>query len=333
MKSNNFPPVSIIIPVYNEEKRLSECLDSIISQDYPQEKLEIIIVDDNSSDNTVPIAKNYKTKIFTNGSRNIEKGKSIGVAKAKNEYLLLLDADNRLPHKGWLAKLVRSMEENRLAVGAEAIWFKYENGHTIADRYCELFGINDPMAFYLNRRDRLMATENNWNLPGRIIKETKDYYLVEFNEKNLLTVGSQGFLTKKSLILKTQWQPYLFHMDSNMDLINQGFSQFLMIKDSIVHLHCNSVKKFIQKLQRNFTLFLNLENIRRYTWRTKPLKLILVTLSMVTVIRPFFDSLKGFFKKPDIAWFLHPFVSFYIPIVYIFYIIKGFEFKKIFNNK
>lgn len=173
MKNNNFPPVSIIIPVYNEGKRLLGCLDSIKNQSYPQEKLEIIVVDDNSSDNTTAIAKKYNTRILTNGSRNIEKGKSIGVAEAKNEYLLLLDADNRLSHKDFLAKLVRAMEENQNAVGAEAIWFKYDKGHTIADRYCELFGINDPMAYYLNRRDRLMAIENNWNLQEKLLKKLK----------------------------------------------------------------------------------------------------------------------------------------------------------------
>lgn len=332
MRENQFPPISIIIPVFNEETRLGGCLTSIKEQNYPQSNLEILIVDDCSTDKTVKIAQGFGVKIFKNGSKNIEKGKAIGLSNAKNEYILLLDADNRLPHKDWLAKLVQSMEDNPTAVGAEAIWFYYDKKHTVADRYCELFGVNDPMAFYLNRRDRLMATEKKWRLPGRVINETNDYYLVEFNNKNLLTVGSQGFLTRKSLLLKTQWQPYLFHMDSNMDLIDQGFNQFIMIKDSIVHLHSRSIKQFVQKLQRNFKLFLKQENIRRYTWRTKPLKLIIVTFLMITAIRPLADSLKGFLKKPDFAWFFHPLVSVYIPLVYFFYIIKGSELNKIFHT-
>lgn len=329
----NIPPVSFIIPTLNEEKRIAECLESVRNQQYPQDKIEILIVDDGSNDRTIEIAKKYNVTILENGSKNIERGKSIGLAAAKNEYILFLDADNRLPHSCWLIKLVQAIEDNPKAIGAQAIWFHYDKRHTVTDKYCELFGINDPMAFYLNRRDRLMATENTWTLPGKIIKETVDYYLVEFNNENLLTVGSQGFLTKKSLFLKTQWKPYLFHMDSNMDLVNQGYNQYLMMKDSITHLHCNSVSNFIKKLKRNFTLFLNQENIRRYTWRTKPSKLIVTTLLMITGIIPLKDSIKGYLKKPDLAWFLHPLLSFYIPLLYIFYIIKGFEFKKIFNNK
>lgn len=328
-----YPYVSVIIPVYNEEKRLFDCLKSIVDQNYPKDKIEILIIDDNSTDNTKIIANKFKTKILVNGSKNIEKGKSIGLANAKNEYILFLDADNRLPHPNWLIKLVNAMESNPRAVGAQAIWFHFDKKHTIADKYCELFGINDPMAFYLNRRDRLMATEEQWALPGKIIKETNDYYLVEFNKENLLTVGSQGFLTKKSLFLKTHWQPYLFHMDSNMDLVVQGHNQYLMIKDTIIHLHCDSIKSFIKKLQRNFTLFLKQENIRRYTWRTKPIKLILITLSMVTLVKPSLDSLRGFIKKPDLSWFLHPIYSFCVPLLYFYYILRGFEFKKIFRSK
>lgn len=327
------PGISIIIPVFNEEKKLGYCLESIRTQDYPQDLLELIVVDDNSVDKTVEIAKKFKAKVYKNGERNIERGKSIGLAQASNEYILLLDADNRLPRPQWLKKFVRSILENPEAVGGEAIWFKYERTHNLIDRYCELFGINDPMAYYFNRRDRLMATESHWSLPGEILKETNDYYLVKFNRSNLLTVGSQGFLTKKSLLLKTNWNPYLFHMDSNMDLIDLGYNRYLMMKDSILHLHSQSIASFIRKLQRNFVLFLKQEPIRRYTWRTNPAKLFLITFSMITIVRPTIDSLKGFIRKPDFAWFLHPLFSLIIPLIYIYYIIRGLEFKKIIHLK
>ncbi len=328
-----FPPISIIIPVYNEEKRLGDCLQSLVGQDYPREKMEILVIDDNSTDKTTAIARAFGARIFPNGARNIERGKAIGLKNARHEYIFLIDADNRLPHKNWLAEFVQAMEDNPKAVGAEAIWFHYDPNHTLADRYCELFGVNDPMAFYLKRRDRLMAIEKSWVLPGKVIKETAKYFLVRFNRKTLLTVGSQGFLTRKSLLLKTIWQPYLFHMDSNMDLIDQGFDHYLMMKDSIIHLHCQSSRQFIRKLKRNFTLFLKQENIRRYTWRTRPVRLFLVTLSMISLVRPIFDSLKGFVKKPDPAWFLNPIYSFCIPCIYLYYTFKGFEFKKILRGQ
>ncbi len=327
--ASELPKISVIIPVYNEEKRLADCLASIRCQSYPQELIELLIVDDNSTDRTKEIANKYNVQILINGERNIERGKSIGLERAKNELIFLIDADNRIPHKEWLKKLVYCLLENPDAVAAEAIWFSYNKKHNLADRYSELFGVNDPFAFYLNRRDRLMATESKWTLPGRIVKETNNYFLVEFTKENLLTVGSQGFLTKKNLLLKTKWQPYLFHMDSNMDLVGNGCNKYVMVKDSIIHLHSETIFQFLRKLYRNFVLFLQQEKLRRYTWRTNPIKIFLTTLTMVTFIIPLKDSLKGFLKKPDIAWFLHPVFCFVVTIMYAYLTIKYSGFGKI----
>jgi len=50
MQNKDFPLVSIIIPCRNEEKYISKCLDSIIAQDYPRDKLEVLVVDGRSED-------------------------------------------------------------------------------------------------------------------------------------------------------------------------------------------------------------------------------------------------------------------------------------------
>ena len=52
MDNNNLPLVSIIIPCRNEEKFIGKCLDSILAQDYPQEKMEVLVVDGMSEDKT-----------------------------------------------------------------------------------------------------------------------------------------------------------------------------------------------------------------------------------------------------------------------------------------
>ena len=57
---NNLPKISVIVPVYNTEKYLSKCLDSIVNQSY--ENIEIIIVNDCSSDDSEKIIKEYEQK-------------------------------------------------------------------------------------------------------------------------------------------------------------------------------------------------------------------------------------------------------------------------------
>ena len=90
--------ISVIIPVYNVEKYLSQCLDSVINQTY--KNLEIICVDDSSTDNSLEILKEYaqkdtRIKIIKN-EKNLGLGltRNEGVKVAKGEYIHFLDSDD-----------------------------------------------------------------------------------------------------------------------------------------------------------------------------------------------------------------------------------------------
>jgi len=106
--------LSVVMATFNSERTLSRSLESVRTQNYPQEKIEIIIADGGSQDNTLTIAKQFKAKIINVPPKlqNAEYNKGIGVNAAKNEILLLLDHDNILPHKNWLKKMVQPFLEN-----------------------------------------------------------------------------------------------------------------------------------------------------------------------------------------------------------------------------
>ncbi len=59
--------VSVIVTTKNEEKNIANCLKSIKGQSYPQEKIQIIVVDNNSSDSTTKIAKRFTDKVYNKG--------------------------------------------------------------------------------------------------------------------------------------------------------------------------------------------------------------------------------------------------------------------------
>jgi len=82
--------VSIIIPTYNSSKTIWECLKSIKEQSY--ENIEIIVVDNNSRDNTKEIAKKYTEKVFNKWPERTAQ-KNYWIEKAKWKYLLLIDWD------------------------------------------------------------------------------------------------------------------------------------------------------------------------------------------------------------------------------------------------
>lgn len=73
VSTGDLPSISVVIPTYNSERTLTECLENILQQDYPRAKIEIIIADGGSRDRTLEIARKYKVdKIVRNPLRTGE---------------------------------------------------------------------------------------------------------------------------------------------------------------------------------------------------------------------------------------------------------------------
>ena len=90
------PFVSIICPIYNEEKFISNCLDSIIQQDYPKEQMEVLLVDGMSTDKTRLIINKYTEQypyiyLLDNPKKTVPPALNIGVKAAKGDVIIRLD--------------------------------------------------------------------------------------------------------------------------------------------------------------------------------------------------------------------------------------------------
>ncbi|NTW13968.1 MAG: glycosyltransferase [Candidatus Moranbacteria bacterium] len=84
--------ISVIITTKNEEKNIENCLKSIKAQSYPQENIEIIVVDNNSTDKTKEIARTYTDKVFDKGPERSAQ-RNFGVEQSGGEWIMYLDAD------------------------------------------------------------------------------------------------------------------------------------------------------------------------------------------------------------------------------------------------
>ncbi|ALC16851.1 glycosyltransferase, GT2 family [Desulfuromonas soudanensis] len=89
----SFPFVSIVIPVFNEERYLADCLNSLMELSYPKEMFQIILVDNGSSDGTIDIARRYPINIFVKEKSKVGGVRNFGATKAKGEILVFLDSD------------------------------------------------------------------------------------------------------------------------------------------------------------------------------------------------------------------------------------------------
>ena len=122
-KENELPGVSVIIPAYNEEGSIEDTLKSILASDYPKNKLEVVVIDDGSTDNTLKIAKKLESKrVRVFSKKNGGKGTALnfGLEKVKNEIIFTMDADTFV-HKKSLKKMVRYFKNPEVMCVSPAI--------------------------------------------------------------------------------------------------------------------------------------------------------------------------------------------------------------------
>ena len=102
------PITSIIIVNYNGKKYLKDCFSSILKQTYPQDKIEIIMVDNNSTDDSIAlVTKSYPSiKVIKNGDNNYCKANNLGFKKSKGELIIFLNNDT-IVKKDWLINLTK----------------------------------------------------------------------------------------------------------------------------------------------------------------------------------------------------------------------------------
>jgi CDP-glycerol glycerophosphotransferase len=104
--------ISVIVPAYDVADYLGECLDSVLGQGV--DDLEVVVVDDGSTDATVAIARRYadrddRVKLIRQANHGLGHARNTGVAAATGDHLAFVDSDDRLPD-GALARLLASLE-------------------------------------------------------------------------------------------------------------------------------------------------------------------------------------------------------------------------------
>lgn len=118
------PKVSIVVPVYNAEKYICRCIDSILNQTY--KNFEVILIDDGSTDNSLEILKGYalkdiRLKVLSQKNSGPSSARNTGILIAKGEYLIFIDIDDYID-KDYLAVLY-----NEIKKGFDLVFMGYRD--------------------------------------------------------------------------------------------------------------------------------------------------------------------------------------------------------------
>jgi len=335
-KGNIWPTISVATATFNSGKTLDRCLSLVREQDYPQEKIEIILGDGGSSDNTLQIAQKYKAKVIKipKEKQHAEYNRGVAFAQAKGELSLILDHDNFIPYKTWLKDMVQPLLDNPEMVATETAYYDYSLEYKLMDRYCALFGISEPLPYYMGKADRLPQNADKWINMGKAVDKGK-YYLVKFEPDPLKipTIGTNACLMRTKLVKQNaDTRPeHHYPIDVMVDVIKNGHNQFGFVKNSIIHL-TNSAGFWVY-LKRRF-MFMESYHFqhhqkRRYSVVMKgdELKVAKYVIISFTFFIPTLDSLKGFIKIRDLAWFINPFMCFATALVYSYITTKNIMIK------
>lgn len=229
--------LSIIIPVYKVEKYIRKCLSSIFNQEYSYGKVEVIIVNDGTPDNSMEIVKEfaskYKIDILEQTNQGLSMARNNGLLKATGKYVWFVDSDDWL-QKDSIQTVLECIENHRVdMISTRLIRVKEENGSYEIDKrnkYIEgkkyivgkeyLFdeGIYAPVQQFIYRRaflkeKKLKFYPNIYHEDGqfnvRALYMSKQVYLLNIPVYNYLLRGFGSIM--KSMTIKNAQDLLLIH--------------------------------------------------------------------------------------------------------------------------
>lgn len=199
--------ISVIIPVYNAEKFLKKAFDSVMHQAYVD---EIIIVDDNSTDQSLEIAEGFKkyspievVVVPIKTARNVGAGKArnIGISKAKNDFLAFLDVDDYY-YSNRFEEAVSIFSKNATI---DAVYEAVEN----------VFSNNEARIKYIKTRPERYKTGK---FKEKLTLYTMDYKVSSENLFEVLMRGDSGFFHFNGLLVKKDLIEKIGGLDESLKL-------------------------------------------------------------------------------------------------------------------
>ena len=192
--------VSVIVPVRNEANYIEGCLNFILQNKYPEDLLEIIIVNDHSDDHLLEVIQKWKDQITVINLDNHETGKKTalhkGICQANGELILCTDGDCEVPSR-WIRIFAHIYEQTGASFLAGLVRTKYENTVLDAFQFLDFGGAMMATAYGITTKRLYMANganmafkkeayfESSGMLQGKQFASGDDMFLVQ-------TLASQG---------------------------------------------------------------------------------------------------------------------------------------------
>ncbi|MBW2412216.1 MAG: glycosyltransferase [Deltaproteobacteria bacterium] len=139
MEPSEYPFLSVIVPVYNDNAGLEKLLPTLMQQSYPQDKYEVIIVDNGSRQNVIEVTKDFAVKLLTeNDIQSSYAARNKGIQHARGEVFVFIDSDCRAADD-WLFEGIKRMHEAGSDLVGGNVVFSFSKKKASAEYYDAIY--------------------------------------------------------------------------------------------------------------------------------------------------------------------------------------------------
>jgi len=248
--------ISVIIPCYNGEKCLAISLNSVMEQSY--KNLEIIFVNDGSKDETLAVANKFaaldpRIKVLTQENAGVSVARNKGVAAAKGEYIVFLDADDNYTTPYAIEKLCKKLEETGADMCVCNFIHPCFEQHSRGERVFDMSNSNDFLEYYQD----FFVLGVPWNKITRRECLTEDFVPgVKFNEDELYNLDNLHNMKKIAFTDEVLHHYYCAPYNPNLpaSAVNSIYSQdfFWEKKSTIWHMGMKNHEYRVKSLAKFF---------------------------------------------------------------------------------
>jgi glycosyltransferase involved in cell wall biosynthesis len=292
----HLPRISIIMPTLNAGAILENCLASIARQTYPREKMEIILADAHSTDDTREIAGKFGAVVLDDDGKNMEEGKRLALRHATGDYIVFVDADNEITHPDYFELAVRALAAHPQALGVESYYLPSPKMSSFCAYLTALLHISDPIAWLMSANPQLVARAGEterWTLP---------------HDSFAYPLGANGFVFRRADLQSVKAGEKFQDTHVALFLMKSGRREWLRICGrGVHHYYTQTLWLFVQKRRRATVHFLRVQEEMPVNWMKEkpPVPLWLAAVYGVTFFGPLWHVWRGISRDGDFRWLWH----------------------------
>lgn len=254
------PKVSVIVPIYNVEKYLEKCINSLLSQTL--EDIQIILVNDGSKDNSGNIAKEYeknnKDRVIYVEKENggLSDARNYGLKYATGDFIAFLDSDDYIEKNAYEEMYNKAIEENADYVECDFIW-EFPNKIRVDKQYPyknkkEMLSFVRVVAWNKLIK-RQLITDNNLEFPKGLRYED-----IEFTYKLIPFINKFAYVDKPFI-------HYVQRKGSIANVQNERTAEIFTVLDNVIEFYKknNIYEEYRNELEYNYARYLLCSSLKR----------------------------------------------------------------------